>query len=49
MKHSVAILLSVLFISNNAYAHSGRTDSNGGHKCSEKSKAKNLCYGYHYH
>ena len=29
--------------------HSGRTDSNGGHKCSDKSKQKGLCSGYHYH
>ena len=32
-----------------AYAHSGRTDSSGGHNCSEKSQAKGLCTGYHYH
>lgn len=31
------------------YAHSGGTDSSGGHNCSEKSKAKGLCSGYHYH
>lgn len=29
--------------------HSGRTDSNGGHNCSESSKRKGLCSGYHYH
>ncbi|WP_232016610.1 YHYH domain-containing protein [Paenibacillus baekrokdamisoli] len=32
-----------------ASAHSGRTDKHGGHKCSEKSKKKGLCTGYHYH
>lgn len=32
-----------------ATAHSGRTDSNGGHNCSEASQRKGLCYGYHYH
>lgn len=32
-----------------ALAHSGRTDSSGGHNCSEKSQAKGLCTGYHYH
>ena len=32
-----------------ADAHSGRTDSNGGHNCSDKSIAKGLCTGYHYH
>lgn len=31
------------------FAHSGRTDSSGGHNCSEKSQAKGLCSGYHYH
>lgn len=30
-------------------AHSGRTDANGGHNCSAKSKEKGLCTGYHYH
>ena len=29
--------------------HSGGTDSNGGHNCSDKSKRKGLCSGYHYH
>ncbi|RKN85620.1 YHYH domain-containing protein [Paenibacillus ginsengarvi] len=32
-----------------ANAHSGRTDSNGGHNCSDASKKKGLCTGYHYH
>lgn len=32
-----------------SFAHSGRTDSNGGHNCSQKSKDKGLCSGYHYH
>ncbi|TCP24904.1 hypothetical protein EV207_1227 [Scopulibacillus darangshiensis] len=32
-----------------AEGHPGRLDSNGGHNCSEKSKAKGLCTGYHYH
>lgn len=29
--------------------HSGRTDANGGHNCSQKSQEKGLCSGYHYH
>ena len=29
--------------------HSGRTDSRGGHNCSDASKRKGLCSGYHYH
>ncbi|KQX68462.1 YHYH domain-containing protein [Paenibacillus sp. Root444D2] len=38
-----------LTLSQSAYAHSGRTDSSGGHNCSAKSIAKGLCSGYHYH
>lgn len=45
---ATSILLFVL-MSQSVYAHSGRTDSSGGHNCSEKSKAKGLCTGYHYH
>lgn len=29
--------------------HSGGLDANGGHNCSEKSKQKGLCTGYHKH
>ncbi|CAG9620327.1 excalibur calcium-binding domain-containing protein [Sutcliffiella rhizosphaerae] len=43
------LFLSIIFITDYAEAHSGRTDSNGGHNCSEKSIAKGLCTGYHYH
>lgn len=43
-------MLSLFMVSSlTADAHSGRTDSNGGHNCSEKSQAKGLCSGYHYH
>ncbi|WHZ02796.1 YHYH domain-containing protein [Neobacillus sp. YX16] len=42
-------LLFLLLFGTFASAHSGRTDSSGGHNCSEKSKAKGLCTGYHYH
>jgi hypothetical protein len=45
---SAVIFLSFIF-SSSVFAHPGRTDSNGGHNCSEKSKAKGLCSGYHYH
>lgn len=38
-----------LTLSQSVYAHSGRTDSSGGHNCSAKSIAKGLCSGYHYH
>ena len=49
--HMRNILLIVLLFTLNTsvLAHSGRTDSNGGHNCSEKSKRKGLCSGYHYH
>lgn len=44
------LFLMLLFTLNTSVlAHSGRTDSNGGHNCSEKSKRKGLCSGYHYH
>ncbi|WP_257349797.1 YHYH domain-containing protein [Pseudalkalibacillus decolorationis] len=39
----------IFSISDIAEAHSGRTDSRGGHNCSAKSQAKGLCTGYHYH
>ena len=45
-------LLLVILISSSAsssLAHSGRTDAYGGHDCSETSKRKGLCSGYHYH
>lgn len=52
-KSLIIIILSILFLSlvmpTLALAHSGRTDSSGGHNCSAKSKAKGLCSGYHYH
>ncbi len=43
------ILVLMLTFATTAMAHSGRLDANGGHNCSEKSKAKGLCTGYHYH
>jgi hypothetical protein len=49
MKQILIIMTAVLLISGQAYGHSGRTDSSGGHNCSEKSKQKGLCSGYHYH
>nr|WP_285855737.1 copper amine oxidase N-terminal domain-containing protein [Paenibacillus camelliae] len=38
-----------MIVNTSALAHSGRTDSNGGHNCSNKSIQKGLCTGYHYH
>ncbi|MGE7021218.1 copper amine oxidase N-terminal domain-containing protein [Solibacillus cecembensis] len=45
----IAMLSLLLSPSLIADAHSGRTDSKGGHNCSDKSIAKGLCTGYHYH
>ena len=49
MKAKLCILFSIFILSSPAFSHSGKTDSNGGHNCSEKSKQKGLCSGYHYH
>ena len=51
MKKILILMALLLFIpfTELAEAHSGRTDSSGGHNCSEKSKAKGLCTGYHSH
>ncbi|MGC5326878.1 YHYH domain-containing protein [Brevibacillus sp. SYSU BS000544] len=47
---SAVLTLALIFVPIvSADAHSGRTDSSGGHNCSDKSKAKGLCTGYHYH
>ena len=43
------LVLIIASLSINSFAHSGRTDANGGHNCSEASKKKGLCTGYHYH
>ena len=43
------VVLSLTIIASYSLAHSGRTDSNGGHNCSQASQEKGLCYGYHYH
>ncbi len=51
MSNLSKLILVLIFASlnTNTFAHSGRTDANGGHNCSEKSKKKGLCTGYHYH
>ena len=49
-KKFIFLLLICFFaFSTMTYAHSGRTDSSGGHNCSQKSINKGLCTGYHYH
>jgi hypothetical protein len=49
MKKFLIGLVAIVILTSQASAHSGRTDSSGGHKCSEKSVEKGLCGGYHYH
>lgn len=49
MKIKIIVGLVLSLAVSMAYGHSGRTDSNGGHNCSAKSKKKGLCTGYHYH
>lgn len=49
MKKLLLTALLLSFTSGQAIAHSGRTDANGGHNCSQKSIEKGLCTGYHYH
>ena len=51
MSNTVKIfaILTLVAVAGYSDAHSGRTDSNGGHNCSQKSKDKGLCSGYHYH
>lgn len=52
MKRAASIVFSfllILAVSIPASAHPGRLDKNGGHNCSQASKDKGLCTGYHYH
>lgn len=52
MRISLATLFFLLLIglfAATASAHSGRTDSSGGHNCSQASINKGLCSGYHNH
>jgi hypothetical protein len=49
MKYIVITALLLSTFSAVSYSHSGRTDSKGGHNCSQKSIDKGLCTGYHYH
>ncbi|MCA0993494.1 YHYH domain-containing protein [Pseudalkalibacillus hwajinpoensis] len=43
------VILLIITQPISAFAHSGRTDSSGGHNCSQKSIDKGLCTGYHNH
>lgn len=49
MKNVLIGLVAIVLLTSQASAHSGRTDKEGGHKCSQKSIDKGLCTGYHYH
>lgn len=46
---AILALLFTFIFGTASFAHSGRTDSSGGHNCSQKSQEKGLCSGYHYH
>lgn len=46
---TLVISIGLIGSSTIVSAHSGRTDSSGGHNCSQKSISKGLCSGYHYH
>jgi hypothetical protein len=43
------LLLTFLAIPQQLLSHSGGLDSKCGHNCSDQSKQKGLCSGYHYH
>jgi len=43
------MVIALLSMASNSLGHGGRTDSSGGHNCSQKSVGKGLCSGYHYH
>ncbi|MFS1421958.1 YHYH domain-containing protein [Shewanella sp. 10N.286.48.B5] len=49
MNKILLVVVLLALTSTQAFSHSGRTDSNGGHNCSQKSINKGLCTGYHYH
>jgi hypothetical protein len=49
MKKIIFTTIGLLLFSLQVSAHSGGTDKNGGHNCSQKSQQKGLCSGYHYH
>ena len=49
MRVLFSLIIILFFLPGSIYAHSGGLDSQCGHNCSEKSKRKGLCYGYHYH
>lgn len=49
MKKIILASFLLLLVVPTAFAHSGKTDKNGGHNCSQASIDKGLCTGYHYH
>lgn len=49
MKSILLAFFFILLLPSQTLAHSGRTDSSGGHNCSSSSISKGLCSGYHYH
>lgn len=50
LKKIIFIIIALAIITSSAYAHSGRTDKNGGHTCRTNCDKYGLDYGeYHYH
>ncbi len=49
MKICLLAFILMFTFSTQVYSHSGGLDKQGGHNCSDESKRKNLCSGYHYH
>jgi micrococcal nuclease len=50
LKKIIFIIIALVVITSSAYAHSGRTDKNGGHTCRTNCDKYGLDYGeYHYH
>ena len=43
------IVFLFVLMTHNVMAHGGGLDNQGGHNCSDKSKRKGLCSGYHTH
>ncbi|MDA9677279.1 hypothetical protein N9T77_01425 [Pseudomonadota bacterium] len=48
-KYLFTLVAFMFFMPTDLTGHSGRLDKSCGHKCSDSSKQKGLCSGYHYH
>ncbi|TEW55941.1 YHYH domain-containing protein [Psychromonas sp. RZ22] len=43
------VIMFCVAVASPAFSHGGGLNKQGGHNCSEKSKSKGLCSGYHKH